>query len=99
MLKKEKPVTDLRRIEDLIQRSHKAQSSTYDLLERVDPIRLHVRPTWQYVAIETAPYIGGLFGSLLTVPGILAFKDASDRKRKERLRIEIAGGIPKDLGR
>jgi hypothetical protein len=50
----------------------------------------------QYLAAEAAPYVGGVFGSLLTVPGILAFKEARDRKRKERLRIEIASGMPKD---
>jgi hypothetical protein len=60
----------------------------------ISPIKLRVQPTVKYYAEKGLPFVGGLLGSLLTLPGILAFKESRDRKRKELLRLQIATELP-----
>lgn len=60
----------------------------------IDPVKVIVKGTVIYYAEKASPFAGAFFGSLLTLPGIFAFKESRERKRKERLRIEIASELP-----
>jgi hypothetical protein len=65
-----------------------------DFLDPIQPMKVNVSGTIDYYAAKAIPYLGTFLGSLLTLPGLFAFRDAHEQKRKEKMRISVASEIP-----
>jgi hypothetical protein len=59
-------------------------------------VRIKVAPSSYKFAEFITPAITGFLGSLLTLPGLLAFREARRRRSQENSRIVVAGDIPKN---
>jgi hypothetical protein len=67
------------------------------LVTSISPITVSVKPTASYYAAKLMPLLGGFLGSLLTLPGIFAFRDAREQRRKEKVRIAVVTEMPNKI--
>jgi hypothetical protein len=63
-------------------------------IRAVEPITVNVKATVGYFFEKALPFLAAFLGSLLTLPGMFAYKESRDKKLTERLRVQIASEIP-----
>jgi hypothetical protein len=102
----------LERFGPAVEREYKREKTPNDLLSRLpqqehhpkpwislieaDPVRVTVKPSSYRIAEFVVPAFTGFMGSLLTLPGLIAFRESRRRQQRGDSRIVVTADIPKE---